>query len=250
MLWDMNREREGRPLMGHTDIVGGCRLTPDGKRLLSWSHDGTLRLWDLDPLQPVATLTGHGDRVTAAAVSPDGRWAASGSRDGVVKLWDLETHRELKSVTAGAEVRSCFFLLDGATLVTADMHGGLAVYGVPELEPRGGLATALGVQCADLDASGSRIALGCADGRVYFVHIDGLDETPLLVTPTQTSRRTATPLQRLFGRSTVTHAFTCICPVCRHTFEVDRAVAGQPTPCPGCRRHLRLSSVLRVAQDD
>jgi WD40 repeat protein len=249
-LWNLEREREAKPLNGHSDCVAGCRFTPDGKRLLSWAHDGTLRLWELKPLQPLATLTGHGDRVTAAAVSPDGRWAASGSRDGVVKLWDLEQQRELQSLSAAAEVRACFFLLDGATLVTADMRGRLGLYAVPGLEARGELVTSQAIQCADLDPAGSRIAVGCADGRVYFVSVEGFDEAPLLVTPTQTSRRTATPFQRLLGRSTLTHAYTCICPVCRHTFEVAQAVLGHPAPCPGCRRHLRLSSVLRVPKED
>jgi WD40 repeat protein len=248
IVWDLRRDRDAQPLMGHTDGVSGCRFTPDGKRLLSWGHDGSLRLWGLKPLGPVATLTGHTDRVTAAAVSPDGRWAASGSRDGVLKLWDLEGQQEVKSAAAGAEVRACFFLLDGATLVAADMHGRVAMYGVPDLEFRDGVTTSLVIQCADLDSAGSRIALGCGDGRVSFVHVEGFDETPLLVTATQTSRRTATALQRLLGRSTLQHAYACVCPVCRHTFEVPRAHADHPAPCPGCRRKLRLSAALRVPE--
>ena len=250
IVWDLRRDREAQPLMGHTDGVSGCRFTPDGKRLLSWGHDGTLRLWALKPLGPVATLTGHADRVTAAAVSPDGRWVASGSRDGVLKLWDLEARQEVKSAPAGAEIRACFFLLDGETLVAADMHGRVALYGVPDLEFRDGLATSLAIQCADIDAAGSRIALGCGDGRVSFVTVDGFDEAPLVVTATQTSRRTATALQRLLGRSSLQLAYSCVCPVCRHTFEVPQTVAGQPAPCPSCRRRLRVSSVLRIPEAD
>jgi WD40 repeat protein len=246
VIWDLGQSREARPLHGHDDIVAGCRLTPDGRRLLSWSHDGTLRLWELKPLGCLATLERHADRVTAAAVSPDGMFAASGSRDGVLKLWDLARTREVGTLETGSEVRGCFFLLDGASLVTVDVLGRLALYGVPELNLTSALATRLAVQCADLDAAGTRIALGCADGRVYFVNVEGLDEAPLLVTPTQTTRRTATALQRLFGRSSLRLAYTCTCPICRHSFEVDRAVPGQPTPCPRCRRALRLSSTLRV----
>jgi WD40 repeat protein len=247
MVWDLSRDRDAKPLLGHTDGVSGCRFTPDGKQLLSWGHDGTLRLWGLKPLGPLATLTGHADRVTAAAISPDGRFAASGSRDGVLKLWDLEARKEVQSAAAGAEVRACFFLLDGATLVAADMHGRLAMYGVPDLKFRDGVATSLAIQCADIDAAGSRIAVGCGDGRVVFVQVEGFDEAPLLVTATETTRRTATTLQRLLGRSTVQLAYSCVCPVCRHSFEVARAASDNAAPCPGCQRKLRVASVLRDA---
>jgi WD40 repeat protein len=249
IVWDLQREREGRPLNGHGDIVSGCRFTPDGQRLLSWSHDGTLRLWELKPLKPLATLAGHADRVTAAAVSPDGRYAASASRDGVVKLWDLDRPGELKSLSTATEVRGCFFLLDGASLVTVDVHGRLALHTVPDLQLTAGVATRLAVQCAALDPAGSRIALGCGDGRVYFVSVDGFDEAPLLVTATRTSRRTSTSLQRLLGRSSLCHAYTCTCPVCRHSFELARADPGEPTPCPGCRRRLRLGAALRIVPE-
>jgi WD40 repeat protein len=250
MLWDLEHERDGRPLYGHGDIVAGCRYTPDGKRLLSWSYDGTLRLWDLKPLAPAATLAGHEDRVLTAAISPDGQYAASGGRDGTLKLWDLGRPREVQSLGTASEIRACFFLLDGASLVTVDMHGRLALYSVPELQLTAGLATRLGVQCADLDAAGSRIALGCGDGRVTFVSVDGFDEAPLLVTPTQVNRRTATPLQRLFGRSTLEHAYSCTCPVCRHAFEVPKAPPGHAAACPRCRRQLRLSTALRIAPEE
>jgi WD40 repeat protein len=249
VIWDLQREREGRQLDGHGDIVSGCRFTPDGKRLLSWSHDGTLRLWDVKPLKPLATLAGHADRVTAADVSPDGQYAASASRDGVVKLWDLERPGVLESLPTATEIRGCFFLLDGASLVTVDVHGRLALHTVPELKLTAGVATRLAVQCAALDAAGSRIALGCGDGRVSFVSVDGFDEVPLLVTPTRTSRRTSTSLQRLLGRSSLHHAYTCTCPVCRHSFELPRAEPGDPAPCPGCRRRLRFSSTVRVAPE-
>jgi WD40 repeat protein len=250
VLWDLEGQREARPLNGHADIVAGCRFTPDGKRLLSWSHDGTLRLWTLRPLKAEGILTGHADRVTAAAISPDGQWAASGSRDGDVKLWDLVRLREAKSLSTATEIRACFFLLDGASLVTVDHHGRLALHSVPDLNLTAGLATRLGVQCADLDAAGSRIVLGCSDGRVYFVSVDGFDEGPLVVTATQTSRRTATRLQRLFGRSTVTQSYTCTCPVCRYSFAVAQAPSGDGAPCPRCRRRLRFSSILRVEADE
>ncbi len=249
-VWDLKQERDGRLLHGHSDIVAGCLLTPDGRRLLSWSHDATLRLWELKPLGPGACLAGHEDRVTAAAVSPDGRWVASGSRDGRVKLWDLDTAQEAHALKTATEVRGLFFLPDGETLVMIDGYGRVALHSLPELEPTAAVATRLAVLSADLDATGTRLALGCGDGQVHVVAIEGCEQAPLLITPTQTSRRTATRLQRLLGRSTVQQTYTLTCPACRHSFEVPRFEPGGASACPLCRRRLRMSRAVRVAEGE
>jgi WD40 repeat protein len=249
-VWDMRQERDGRTLHAHADIVAGCLLTPDGGRLLSWSHDGTLRLWGLKPLGPGARMAGHADRVTAAALSPDGRWAASGSRDGALKLWDLDSALEAHGVKTAAEVRGLFFLPDGEALVLIDGYGRVALHAVPDLEPTAAVATRLPVLSADLNAAGTRLALGCGDGRVYFVAVEGCEQVPLLIIPTQTSRRSATPLQRLLGRSTVYQVCTITCPACRYSFEVPRFEPGGASACPQCRRNLRMSQVARVADGE
>jgi WD40 repeat protein len=217
--------------------------------LLSWSHDRTLRSWDTARGLALNTFTGHADRVTTAAVSPDGSWVVSGSRDRNLKLWDLQSAQITASVTLPAEVRCCFFLLDGQSVVAVDGLGRLGCYSVPELAEQGQLITRLPVQCGDLASSGNQIALGCDDGRVHFVSVAGLDQSPLVITPLKTSRRTATVLDRLFGRSRVTAAYSCTCPACGHSFELPATSPGQPAPCPHCRRSLRLSALTRVAAE-
>jgi WD40 repeat protein len=246
MIWDLSKERDSQTLSGHEDIVAGCCFTPDERRLLSWSHDGTLRFWQLDPLQSLPPIKAHKDRVNAAAVSPDGRWVAAGSRDGILKVWDLATERPMASVQLPREIRACFFLLDGASLVAIDQVGRVSMFTLPDLGEAEALLTGLAVHCAQLAPSGQQIALGCGDGQVHVVAVDGLEEVPLVVTPTQTSRRVATPLQRLLGTSTLKQAFRCTCPACRKSFELSKADPDQPARCPSCRRGLRIGTVTRV----
>lgn len=246
-IWKIGPEREGRTLSGHEDIIAGCCFSPDGRTVVSWSHDRTLRAWDLARGQELHVFNGHADRVTAAAVSPDGRWVASGARDGSLRLWDLQTAQSVHSVTLSGEPRACFFLLDGESLVTIDLHGCLECYSVPRLEQQDQLLTRLKVQSGQLAPSGSLIALGCDDGRVRLVAVQGVEKNPLLVTPVQTNRRTATMLDRIFGRTRVTAAYSCTCPACGQSFDLSRSSPGQPAPCPHCSRELRLSSLTRVA---
>ncbi len=113
VLRKVNREREGRILAGHQDIVAGCRYAANGARLLSWSHDRSLRLWDPVTAGEIGRLVGHEDRVTCAALSPAGRLAVSGGRDGELKVWDLETWTDLASLALPVELCACFFLPDG-----------------------------------------------------------------------------------------------------------------------------------------
>lgn len=254
--WDRNlalrpfgREREAKGLSGHRDIVAGCRFTPDGKRLLSWSHDGTLRLWDTTFATEAGSLTGHEDRVTAGAVSPDGCWVVSGGRDGTVKLWDLQAMTEAGSLAFPAEIRACCFLLDGASVVVVDAEGRLTLLSVPSLETQAELATGLKVQCGELAPAGTQIALGCDDGHVHFALVDGLQEAPFIVTPTQGTKQLVSRLGALFGaRPKVKTVYRFACPVCRHEVELDGALPSQPFSCQRCRQRLRLHGQPRQLQ--
>jgi WD40 repeat protein len=249
VVWRLSLERDKRVLEGHGDIVAGCRFNPDGRRLLSWAHDGTLRLWDPNKSTALTTFSGHRDRITAAAVAPDGQWAASASRDGILKLWDLQRQREAAALPLAAEVRACLFLLDGESLVSIDAQGLATLYSLPELKSQDRLATRLAVQCAELSPAGNKVALGCGDGKIHFLAVDGFDSASLLVTPTEAHVRTTTVLQRLFGGSSVQRRFRCTCPVCRQAFTLPAAAPGQPAPCPHCQRRLRLSTVTRVPEE-
>jgi WD40 repeat protein len=249
ILWSTAREREGRTLTGHGDIVAGCRFTPDGRAIVSWSHDGTLRIWDVARPRALSTLSGHTDRVLAGAVSPDSRWAVSGSRDGVLKLWDLVLAKEVATASLETESRSCAFLLDGKSVVSIDAQGLLRLYSVPDLNPQSELATELPVQCGELSPSGAAIALGCTDGRVYMVAVEGFDSAPLIVTAVQSARRTQTAFQRLLGKSDLKQTYVCHCPVCRQAFEVSSNEPAQEISCPSCRRKLIISGVISLGQE-
>ena len=243
LLMKLGRDREVRTLAGHGDITAGCRVAPCGQFLLSWSHDRSARLWELAGGRTTALLKGHADRLLSGDLAPDGRLAATGSRDHVLKIWDLQAQTELASQTLEGEIRGCCFLLDGETLLAVDAHGRLTLHALPDLRKLSELNTKLAIQCAVLAPTGSQLALGCDDGHVRLVGIEGFDTLPLSVTATRTSRRTATRIQRLFGRSKLTHAFAGACPVCRRAFEMPQHEPRQPWQCSGCQRRLRVGLV-------
>jgi WD40 repeat protein len=93
-------EQPGTPLVlkGHTEIVIGVAVTPDGTRAVSTSHDKTLRIWDLATGTHLASLEGHTGPVVGVAVTPDGTRAVSTSYDGTLRVWDLATGKHLASL--------------------------------------------------------------------------------------------------------------------------------------------------------
>jgi WD40 repeat protein len=62
---------------------------PGGRRLVSSSADGTVRLWDAKTGEEALLLRGHTGVVLSLAVSPKGDLVASAGLDGTVRVWDL-----------------------------------------------------------------------------------------------------------------------------------------------------------------
>src|SRR5207302_8594207 len=89
------------PAPGHQYPVAVVVYSPDGKYLVTGSHDHTLRVWDAATGKEVRRLVGHSGGITAAAFSADGKilaTASNSSNDRSISLWDIAT---------GQEVRTC-----------------------------------------------------------------------------------------------------------------------------------------------
>jgi WD40 repeat protein len=89
-VWDFSTGTCLRILDGHKATVHAVTTTPDGRFVLSASHDCTLRIWDRESGTCLRTLTGHTGPVNAVAMTPNGRFAISGSEDQTVRVWELD----------------------------------------------------------------------------------------------------------------------------------------------------------------
>ena len=108
-------------LVGHGHWVTSVAFSPDGRRIVSGSHDNTLRLWDAETGAAIgAPLEGHEGAVMSVAFSPDGRRIVSGSWDRTLRLWDAETGAAIGAPLEGhgGRVRSVAFSPDGTRLAT------------------------------------------------------------------------------------------------------------------------------------
>ena len=77
-------------LSGHKWEILSVAITPDGKKAISGSHDGTVRLWDVESGTQERIVGKDEGNVSAVAITPDGKKAISASGP-VVKIWNLES---------------------------------------------------------------------------------------------------------------------------------------------------------------
>jgi WD40 repeat protein/serine/threonine protein kinase len=116
-------------LRGHKNAIWSVAFSPDGSRIVSCSHDQTIKVWDTESGVEVMTLHGHKSMVTSVAFSPDGRRIVSGSRDNTLKIWDAESGSEVMTLRGHREhVNSVAYSPDGRRIASGSTDKTLKVW--------------------------------------------------------------------------------------------------------------------------
>ena len=126
-LWDAATGRQIGPGMKHdlpkmpeefVETVGmDAMFDGDGRRILSWSTDSTLRLWDAATGQQIGPAMKH-DKVTGAMFDEGGRRLLSWSDNGTLRLWDLVTGRLVGPAMEHGHVGVAMFDSDGRRILS------------------------------------------------------------------------------------------------------------------------------------
>ncbi len=93
----MHQSPRIRQMWFHDSRVTHAAYSPDGKKVLTTTGDGTARLWDTRDGSPLGEAMRHGDReaVVGGAFSPNGSRVVTASLDGTARLWDARTGKAL-----------------------------------------------------------------------------------------------------------------------------------------------------------
>lgn len=164
---------ELRTFTGHTGRVTGVAFFPDGKRLVSGSADGTLRLWDVQTGQEVGQIKVFNREVTSVAT--DGTDIAAGTLGGTAHLYEAETRRPLTSFSVGQSnpVECVAFAGNDHRVVFGTGNGNAWIW------PRTGPPNDVGfnkkwqgVNGIGISSKGNYALFACSDGLAHLVDLE------------------------------------------------------------------------------
>ncbi|KAJ3805075.1 hypothetical protein F5876DRAFT_1607, partial [Lentinula aff. lateritia] len=116
---------------GHGDWVNSVAFSPDGTRVVSGSHNKTLRIWDARTGTQIGEpLQGHDHSVNSVAFSPDGTRIVSGSHDKTLRIWNSRTGAQIGEPLQGHDdwVSSVAFSPDGTRIVSGSHDHTLRIW--------------------------------------------------------------------------------------------------------------------------
>ncbi|KAG2753707.1 WD40 repeat-like protein [Suillus brevipes Sb2] len=168
-----------RMMQSHNDSLLAVAFFKDGRRVVTASHDKTLRISDMQKGSLVGgPFEGHKDYVRSVTVSPDDRRIASGGDDKAIIIWDVETKQmvfdPLEKHTGW--VLSVCFSPDGKRLASGSHDKTVVVW---DAETGGVLATLdshnNSVWSVAFSPDGLKLASGSADHSIRIWRSDSAE---------------------------------------------------------------------------
>jgi WD40 repeat protein len=111
--------------------VSSLGFSPDGRRIVAGSSDGTIATFDTSSGRRLAgPQVAHPGGVEAVAFAPDGQIILSGADDGTVRLWDAAELRPLGEPLRASDNAGAFatFSADGASILALDATGRITTW--------------------------------------------------------------------------------------------------------------------------
>ena len=119
------------PQMQHSGVVDEIAFTPDGRRAVSASWDGSLKIWEVGTGRLLRTIYGGAGGFFSLALTPDGTRMLAGERQGALTLWDLPTGQVVRRfVGHSGTILAAAFSADGAQAVSAGHDKTIRVWDV------------------------------------------------------------------------------------------------------------------------
>ena len=157
-------QREVVPVRRPAAVTRMPVFSPDGRRVVTGSGDGTAHIWDANTGKPIGQpLRGHKKEVMSAQFNPDGSRIVTASRDNTARIWNAWTGQQI-AVLSGHEsdVNIAGFSPDGSRIVTASFDRTTRIWDVATARQ----ITVLEVEAlsADFSPDGRRMVTASPEG--------------------------------------------------------------------------------------
>lgn len=112
-------------------VYANATFSPDGRYVVTFSNEKTVRVWDVGTGRVSALLEGQcervathaGVKVTSAAFSPDGRRIVTASNDCTARVWDSVSGKQVALLESPCAVDCASFSPDGRRILTLRADG-------------------------------------------------------------------------------------------------------------------------------
>ena len=169
--WSLTRNVAEQVLRFHDDAVNAVVLLGDG-RAATAGADGRIAIWTVGNAHPDAVLEGHTAPIVSLAVSSDGATLASASWDRTIRLWPLAGGAARVLEGYSQNVNGVAFTPDGRALVSVSYDQSVRIWPLANASAPTAIAMPSPLNAVAIGGNGD-IAVGGADGRVYFLAGDG-----------------------------------------------------------------------------
>lgn len=168
-------------IKAHKDLTYRVAWSPDGSRWVSASGDGTCRVFAAATRKAETTYEGHSRAVLAVQFLPDGKTIVSAGVDQSLQLWEAESGKQVKNLDNHVAAVN-----DVAVRTAGKFEGGPMVVSVSEdrtvrlWQPLTGRLVRFArlktvPRVAAWSPNGTRILVGCNDGRLRVMDSDTLE---------------------------------------------------------------------------
>lgn len=169
--WDAASGREIFKIEG----ASGKAFSPNGRTIVTVSHDNTAQVRDSATGVEIARMRGHEAPVVSALFSPDGRRIVTASKDLTVRIWDARTGQPLLTLIGHTDALSgAAFSPDGKFIVTASKDGTARIWDAARGQELAVLRHEGPVWAASFSPDGRYVATASDDGKARLWTLNGL----------------------------------------------------------------------------
>lgn len=172
-LWIRSEATLNHPsqLGAHDTGIHGIALTPDGKRLMSFSRDGAVKLWHLTGAARAPSSIRLNGGLLAGAITPDGGRAVLARADGQIEVRDLPSFGYVRPILGHTRrVFGCAVSPDGARVFTASEDETVRAFSLETGRPLGTLVGISWFRC--VAACSGLLCAGDEEGNLWMI-VDG-----------------------------------------------------------------------------
>uniref|UniRef100_W8AFA4 Autophagy-related protein 16-1 n=2 Tax=Ceratitis capitata TaxID=7213 RepID=W8AFA4_CERCA len=177
-VWTVSDNRLRHTLTGHSGKVMAAKYLQEPIKVVTGSHDRTLKVWDLRSIACIETKfagSSCNDLVTTDSL---GSTIISGHYDKKLRFWDIRTEKQADDILMPAKITSIDMTKDGYYLICSIRDDTIKLIDLRKNQIISSFSHEnFKLSCdwarASFNTCGSKLACGSADGLVYIWSILG-----------------------------------------------------------------------------